>query len=73
VPAGTGDVMVKDYRAAMEAGVQTSDPVLSNFKGKFAVDWSPFLNKKWTDSADTAIPLTEWKRLAEKLAPSQRA
>jgi len=68
VPTGTGDLMVKEYRAAMEAGVQTSDPVLSNFKGKFAVDWSPFLNKKWTDSADTAIPLTEWKRLADKIS-----
>ena len=68
VPPGTGDLMVKEYRAAMDAGVQTSDPVLSNFKGKFAVDWSPFLNKKWTDSADTAIPLTEWKRLAEKIS-----
>ena len=22
---------------------------------------------KWTDNADTAIPLTEWKRLADKL------
>ena len=31
--------------AAMDAGKQTSDPVLSNFKGKFAVDWSPFLKK----------------------------
>jgi 2-oxoglutarate dehydrogenase E1 component len=60
--------MVKEYRAAMDAGKSTSDPVLSNFKGKFAVDWSPFLNKKWTDEADTAIPLTEWKRLAEKIS-----
>ena len=68
LPAGTGDLMVKEYRAAMDAGKQTSDPVLSNFKGKFAVDWSPFLNKKWTDEADTAIPLTEWKRLAEKIS-----
>jgi len=32
------------------------------------VDWSPFLNKKWTDEADTAIPLAEWKRLAEKIS-----
>jgi len=31
------------------------------------VDWSPFLGKKWTDAGDTAIPLTEWKRLAEKI------
>lgn len=68
LPAGTGEEMVKAYRAAMDAGIQTSDPVLSNYKGKFAVDWSPFLNKKWTDEADTAIPLTEWKRLAERIS-----
>ena len=68
LPAGSGEEMVKAYRAAMDAGVQTSDPVLSNYKGKFAVDWSPFLNKKWTDEADTAIPLTEWKRLAERIS-----
>jgi 2-oxoglutarate dehydrogenase E1 component len=68
LPAGGGDEMVKSYRATLDAGQQrTSDPVLTNFKGKYAVDWSPFLNKKWTDNADTAIPLTEWKRLAEKI------
>jgi 2-oxoglutarate dehydrogenase E1 component len=65
--AGGGDEMVKEYRAAMDAGKHTVDPVISNFKGKYAVDWSPFLNKKWTDSADTAIPLAEWKRLAERI------
>ncbi len=62
-----GDDMVKAYRAAMDAGKLTVDPVLTNFKSKYAVDWSPFLGKKWTDVGDTAIPLTEWKRLAEKL------
>jgi 2-oxoglutarate dehydrogenase E1 component len=68
LPAGGGDEMVKSYRATLDAGQQrTSDPVLTNFKGKYAVDWSPFLNKKWTDNADTAIPLTEWKRLSEKI------
>jgi 2-oxoglutarate dehydrogenase E1 component len=62
-----GDDMVKAYRAAMDAGKHTVDPVLTNFKSKYAVDWSPFLGKKWTDAADTAIPLAEWKRLAEKI------
>ncbi len=61
------DNMVKTYRAAMDAGKHTVDPVLTNFKSQFAVDWSPFLGKKWTDAGDTAIPLTEWKRLAEKI------
>ncbi len=62
-----GDDMVKAYRAAMDAGKHTSDPVLTNFKSKYAVDWTPFLGKKWTDSADTAVPLAEWKRLAERI------
>jgi len=61
-----GDEMVKAYRAALDAGKHTVDPVLTNFKSKYAVDWSPFLGKKGTDAGDTAIPLTEWKRLAEK-------
>ncbi len=62
-----GDDMVKATRAALDAGKNTFDPVLTNFKSKFAVDWMPYLGKKWTDAGDTAIPLAEWKRLAEKL------
>ncbi len=62
-----GDDMVKAYRAALDAGRHTVDPVLTNFKSKYAVDWSPFLGKKWTDAADTAIPLAEWKRLADRM------
>ena len=62
-----GDDMVKAYRAAMDAGKHTVDPVLTNFKSKYAVDWSPFLGKKWTDAGDTALPMAEWKRLAEKI------
>ncbi|MEY4712916.1 MAG: hypothetical protein RIS88_2366 [Pseudomonadota bacterium] len=67
LPPDGPDAMVKSYRAAMDAGKHTVDPVLTNFKSKFAVDWSPFLGKKWTDAADTAIPLAEWKRLAERI------
>ena len=62
-----GDDMQKDYRARMDDGKQSVDPVLTNFKGKFAVDWSPYLGKKWTDVGDTAIPLAEWRRLAERV------
>ncbi len=61
------DQMVAEYRAAMDAGRLTVDPVLTNFKSKYAVDWSPYLSAKWTDNADTAIPLAEWKRLAERI------
>ncbi|QOY93323.1 2-oxoglutarate dehydrogenase E1 component [Massilia sp. UMI-21] len=62
-----GDQLVAEFRNAMDAGKHTVDPVLTNFKGKYAVDWAPFLNKKWTDACDTAVPMTELKRLAERI------
>ena len=62
-----GEEMQAAYRADMDAGKLTQDPVLTNFKSMYAVDWSPFLHTKWTDAADTAIPLAEWKRLAERI------
>jgi len=62
-----GDDMVKAYRAALDAGKHSVDPLVTNFSNQFTVDWSPYLGKKWTDAGDTAIPLTEWKRLAEKI------
>jgi 2-oxoglutarate dehydrogenase E1 component len=67
LPADGPDAMVKAFRAAMDEGRHTVDPVLTNFKSKYATDWTPFLGKKWTDSCDTALPVAEWKRLAEKI------
>jgi len=61
------DEIVKTFRAALDQGRHTRDPVLTNYKSKYAVDWTPFLGKKWTDAADTALPLAEVKRLAERL------
>ncbi|HZE92764.1 MAG TPA: 2-oxoglutarate dehydrogenase E1 component, partial [Rhizobacter sp.] len=58
---------VKALRVAMDAGKLTVDPVLTNYKSKYAVDWAPFLNRKWTDSAETALPLSEIRRLAERI------
>ncbi len=67
LPADGPDAMVKAFRAAMDEGRHTVDPVLTNFKSKYATDWSPYLGKKWTDSCDTALPVAEFKRLAEKI------
>ena len=62
-----GDALTKEFRAAMDEGRHTSDPLLSNFKSKYAVDWLPFLNRKWTDAADTAVPKAELKRIGARL------
>lgn len=62
------DHMVEEFRKAMDEGRHgRNDPTLTNYKSKFAVDWSPYLNKKWTDAADTSVPISEIRRLSERL------
>ena len=61
------EAMIKKYRDTLDAGQQSVSPVLSNFKSKFAVDWAPFLGSKWTDAADTNVPLEELKRLSDRV------
>jgi 2-oxoglutarate dehydrogenase E1 component len=67
IPVGGGDQMITAFRDAMDTGKHTVDPVITNFKNKYAVDWLPFLNRKWTDVADTAVPMTELKRIAARI------
>ena len=67
IDADAGEAMVKAYRDAMDSGKHAIDPVISNFKNKYAVDWMPFLNRKWTDAADTSVPLAELKRLSARI------
>ncbi|RYH63081.1 MAG: 2-oxoglutarate dehydrogenase E1 component [Alcaligenaceae bacterium] len=64
---GDAEQMVKDYRQLMEDGQRTIEPVLTDYKSKYAIDWSPYMNAKWTDQADTALPLAELKRLGERI------
>jgi len=67
IQAGEAEEMIKKYRGDLDAGRLSANPVISNFKSKFAVDWAPFLNTKWTDAADTHVPLAELQRLAERV------
>ncbi len=61
------DQLVKDYRQLMEDGQRTVEPVLTDYKNKYSTDWSPFLGAKWTDHADTGVPLAELTRIGERL------
>jgi len=62
------DQMVKDYRALMEDGKRTAEPVLTDYKSKYAPDWAPYVGAKWTETADTAVPLAELTRIGERIA-----
>ena len=61
------DQMVKAYRQILDDGQRSVEPVLTDFKNKYATDWSPFLSAKWTDHGDTAVPLSELQRIGEKI------
>src|SRR5215471_9319085 len=59
--------MIATYRAAIDKGNATNTTILSNYKAPFAVDWSRFIGKHWTDAADTAVPMKALKALAKKV------
>jgi 2-oxoglutarate dehydrogenase E1 component len=67
ISEGEPEDLIKKYRDTLDGGQQSVSPVLSNFKSKFAVDWAPFLGAKWTDAADTNVPLEELRRLADRV------
>jgi 2-oxoglutarate dehydrogenase E1 component len=67
ITAETPDQMIKDFRAALDEGRVVENPVLSDYHRKFAVDWAPYLNKEYTDTCDTKVPLADLKRLAGRL------
>ena len=64
---GEPDELVKGYRQLMEDGKRTVEQVLTDYKNKYSTDWTPFLNAKWTDQADTGVPVAELTRIGEKL------
>jgi 2-oxoglutarate dehydrogenase E1 component len=65
--AADAEAMIATYRTAMDKGLHTNTTIVSNYKPPFAVDWTPFLGKHWTDAAHTAVPLKTLKSLARKL------
>src|SRR5512142_277286 len=66
ITAEDAEQMIATYRAAMDKGYHTNTTVLSNYKPPFIVDWSPYKNRRWTDPADTTVPLARLKELGVK-------
>jgi 2-oxoglutarate dehydrogenase E1 component len=67
ISADAAEAMIETYRTAMDKGLHTNTTILSNYKPPFAVDWTPFLGKHWSDAAETAVPLKTLKALARKV------
>ncbi|MBI2313479.1 MAG: 2-oxoglutarate dehydrogenase E1 component [Betaproteobacteria bacterium] len=67
ITPGEGEEMAKLYRAALDAGQHTNKTILSNYTMPLAIDWKPYLNRKWTEPVETAVPMKKLKELAAKL------
>ncbi|GAB6049806.1 2-oxoglutarate dehydrogenase E1 component [Hydrogenophilus islandicus] len=67
IPAEEPDAFISRYREALDRGELLYNPVVANVVRRHAVDWTPFLGQSYTDECDTAIPVTEVERLAERL------
>jgi 2-oxoglutarate dehydrogenase E1 component len=67
VKAEEAEAMIATYRTAMDKGLHTNTTILSNYKPPFAVNWTPFLGKHWTDAAETAVALKTLKALARRV------
>jgi 2-oxoglutarate dehydrogenase E1 component len=59
--------IVMDYRAALDEGRHLIDPVISDYRSKFAVDWTPYVGHPYTEKCDTTVSKAELQRLAQRL------
>ncbi len=59
--------MIQECREHLDQGELLYNPVLSGHTRQFSVDWAPFNGQPYTDAGDTAVPVQEIKRLAERL------
>jgi 2-oxoglutarate dehydrogenase E1 component len=67
VAADEPDQMIKSYRAALDEGRHLVDPVITNYKSKFAVDWTPHSGVRYTEKCDTTVAVKELQRIADLL------
>jgi 2-oxoglutarate dehydrogenase E1 component len=68
IGAEDAEAMIAAYRAAMDKGTHTNKTILSNYKAPYSADWSPYTRGfKWTEPADTTVPMKALKALAKKV------
>ncbi len=55
------------YRNNLDKGVAVVETVQGDYEGKISVDWTPYINAKWTDKVDTSVPLKTLEKLSKQL------
>ncbi len=61
------DKLTDDYRSTLDNGGHVALSIVHEPDEKLFVDWTPYLNKDWTEPADTRVPLAEIRDLSQRL------
>ena len=67
VQPGEPEAMAQAYRADLEAGRRVSPHYDPDFAYPYVSNWTPYLDGRWTDPADTTVPLETVRRLGEQI------
>lgn len=65
--AQDAEQMVEHYRDGLDQGKSVVEIVHEPYEGKSNVNWTPYLNGKWTDKANTTITKDNLMQLAAQL------
>lgn len=61
------DEAMENYRNRLDQGLPVVELVHGDYEGNISIDWSPYVNAKWTDKADTTISPADIKMLSDKI------
>ena len=61
------DTWVEAYRDKLDKGQSVVDTVRGDYDGKIALDWTPYINAKWTDKVDTSVDKATLQALSKQL------
>lgn len=67
IAATEPDRLMIAYRDGLDQGKTVIDVIHDDYEGKYAIDWSPYINSKWTDKADTTITSSQVQALSKQL------
>lgn len=59
---------VDDYRQGLDDGKPVVALVHDDYEGKYTIDWSPYMDAKWTEKVDTTVSMDTIKSLSKELA-----
>ena len=67
IGANEADEMIQAYRAALDRGEHVEQTRLSDYQRSYSIDWTLFKGTHWAHPVETAVPLGDLQRLAEKV------